>query len=558
MASLDRFNLSVQSRLGPPLRILPKYTNQTTALSILQDTSGMAPQYSALELILANKTTDDLLLELGLPNFNGTPADLVDILYNLPSGWDPLLAQEVTTIPREQLLNYIPSLSYGELILLYVTGYLPEQYPPKPNSDHVEKYSGPEIAYLADFYSHAIVNGTRIYHTSHSPYKFVASVTNLHLEAQVLGLRANFNLAKYETLRGDIQRTWNGPSLIKEVTIDHEITWDLKGAILERTQFRDGNVIARYGPQYQEFVTYTDDQIIDEIWNYKNRTYEKGPLQNGERIGVWTVGDLNEYQNWNFDTSTTIDYDVQRLLNTATIIELENGILLVQDSEHLPYGSKTRGLQFFIDSKRRGYQTIVASGTTHGYGQAAIAFGCQQAGLTCVLFVNTEVPRTEMTQMAIDLGAIVNEMAGSLRNEELNTLAQNYAETHPQTLYIPSGLYHKEFIKAFSQNITTIKERYHLRPTRIWIAAGTGIAALAVGLAFPKAELQLVQVGRTVWTDILDTAHIPYQLYHYQETRFLDPASELPPYQALPNFDAKVWHFVKRYGKPGDLIWNIK
>jgi 1-aminocyclopropane-1-carboxylate deaminase/D-cysteine desulfhydrase-like pyridoxal-dependent ACC family enzyme len=557
--SLDRFFPSLKSRLGPPLRILPKYTDQNTIYSILQDTSGLAPQFSAVELILANKTTEDLLLELGLLNFMGTESDLIEILYNLPSGWDPLLAQEVIKIPRDQLMNYRSNqLSYGELILFYVTGYLPEQYPPKDNSEHVQNYSGPEIVYLADFYTNSIVNGSRIYHTIHSPYKLVASLSDPNLEAQVLRLRSQFNLSSYEALQRPISRSWNKNSLIKEINPHHEITWNLNGTLRSRTRLQDNRVVARYTSEYQEFLTHLDDKEISEIWNYASLTYEKGMIQKGERIGIWTVGKLNEYQNWNLDSISTIDYELQRLLTSATIKELDNGIILVQDSEHLTYGAKTRGLKFFLDTKQRGYQTIVSSGTTHGYGQAAVAFGCQQAGLTCVLFVNTESPRTPMTQMALDLGAIVYEQPTNLRNEELNTLAQNYAQNHPKTLYLPSGLYHKAYIQAFSENIKFIKERYHLGPSRIWIVAGTGIAALAIGLAFPEAELQIVQVGRTVWTDILDEAQLKYHIYIYKETRFLDPASELPPYQSLANFDAKVWYFVKRYGKPGDLIWNIK
>lgn len=570
--SLDRFIISNKAHLGPPLRILPKYTDQNTVLSILKDTSGLSPQYSAIELILANKSTPDLLSELGLSNFNGTSSELIDILYNLPCGWDPILAQEITSIPRDQLLNYYQSqpkyqLSYGEIILLYVTGYFPEQYIPKDNSDHVQNYTGPEIAYLADFYSNSIINGSRIYHTIHSPYKFVASITDPVIESHILNLRSQFNLSSYESLQIPIQRTiertWSETKLIKEITSYHEINWDINGEVLTKTRFHNGNIVSRYGRGYEEFITYDDSHksITTEIRNYKTKTYEKGQIVDGERVGVWTVAIMNEYQNWNFDTTSTIDYDVQRLLNSATIKELDEptkGIILVQDSEHLPYGSKTRGLQFFLDIKRRGYQTVVASGTTHGYGQAAIAFGCKQSDLKCVLFVNTEVPRTHMTQMAIDLGAHVNEIKPALRNEELNNMAQHYAQTHPRTLYLPSGLYHKEFIKAFSENIKTIKEKYHLRPKRIWIVAGTGIASLAIGLAFPEAELQIVQVGRPVWTDILDDAHISYKIYIYKETRFLDPAIDLPPYQSLPNFDAKVWHFVKQYGKPGDLIWNIK
>ena len=146
----------------------------------------------------------------------------------------------------------------------------------------------------------------------------------------------------------------------------------------------------------------------------------------------------------------------------------------------------------------------------------------------------------------------------SLRNEQLNTLAQNYANSHNNMLYIPSGLYHQDFIQAFADNVKIIKEKYGLHPKRIWIVGGTGIASLAVGLAFREAQMAIVQVGRPVWRDILDKENISYQIYEYTESKFMEPSVLLPPYQSLENFDAKVWYFVEKYGRPGDLIWNIK
>jgi hypothetical protein len=33
--------------------------------------------------------------------------------------------------------------------------------------------------------------------------------------------------------------------------------------------------------------------------------------------------------------------------------------------------------------------------------------------------------------------------------------------------------------------------------------------------------------------------------------------SDVPPYDSLDVYDAKIWIFVKQHGQDGDFIWNV-
>ena len=38
--------------------------------------------------------------------------------------------------------------------------------------------------------------------------------------------------------------------------------------------------------------------------------------------------------------------------------------------------------------------------------------------------------------------------------------------------------------------------------------------------------------------------------------KFWKPDNIMPPYQSIPEYDAKVWQFVLDKGEHNDIIWN--
>ncbi|CAH6419458.1 Hypothetical protein HVR_LOCUS640 [uncultured virus] len=228
---------------------------------------------------------------------------------------------------------------------------------------------------------------------------------------------------------------------------------------------------------------------------------------------------------------------------------------LVQDTD-LPAGTKQRGLSFFLSLKQAGFDELVTYGTVHGYGQVATAWCCRTAGLICTIFLPRTHPRTCMTKLAIRLGAIIIDVDpdnGYPTTSVLAIKARTYALKNVKCRLLDIGLDDPDFIKHLGEGIAKVSS--HIKPTRIWVAGGSGVLARALSRAFPESEICIVQVGRKIYPDVL--SNMNYKLYISPEP-FRRAAEFPPPYKSLRHYDAKVWRFVRKYGEEGDYIWNVK
>ena len=261
---------------------------------------------------------------------------------------------------------------------------------------------------------------------------------------------------------------------------------------------------------------------------------------------------------------------------------------LIQDT-WLPAGTKQRGINYFRKLKDQGYTEVVTYGTVYGYGQVATAWCCREVGLLCTLFLPKTYPRTRMTREAIAYGAAVMDIgpdnnypsttvlamkarAYAAKDSNLNTgrtpsigvgIASNSNYNHHalhdngqqncKRKLLELGLDDPEFIQALADGIIAVKG--NINPKRIWVAGGSGVLTRALSKAFPETELCVVQVGRKIYPDVLQG--IRYTMYISPES-FSHNAEIVPPYKSLRNYDAKVWRFVRVYGKDGDYIWNVK
>ena len=87
----------------------------------------------------------------------------------------------------------------------------------------------------------------------------------------------------------------------------------------------------------------------------------------------------------------------------------------------------------------------------------------------------------------------------------------------------------------------------------IWVAGGSATLANIFYKLFPDAKINVVQIGKKIdW--YINSARSDF---YVAPEKFYEPAKEPPPYPSVPEYDAKVWQFVKKYGKSGDVIWNV-
>lgn len=255
----------------------------------------------------------------------------------------------------------------------------------------------------------------------------------------------------------------------------------------------------------------------------------------------------------NPDTNTVRDTQLPLVLEKIPCSN--KTFTLIQDT-WLPAGTKQRGISYFEMLKKKGYNEIVTYGTVYGYSQVATAWCCREVGLLCTIFLPETLPRTRMTREALTLGASIVDVGpdnGYPTNTVLLLKAQNYAQKETDRKILQLGIDEPEFIQALSDNITIIKG--NINPKRIWLAGGSGVLARALSKVFPNTELCIVQVGRKIYSEVLEG--INHVLYVSPEP-FRNNAEIIPPYRSLRHYDAKIWRFVRKYGEDGDYIWNVK
>jgi hypothetical protein len=239
-------------------------------------------------------------------------------------------------------------------------------------------------------------------------------------------------------------------------------------------------------------------------------------------------------------------------LNIVNVNHSRKTFHLIQETT-LYAGSKQRGIKFFQNLKDNGFEEIVTCGTTHGYGQVAAAFSCKEVGLACTIFLAKLIPRTKMTNLAIELGAKIIDIDNDPKIGILMKHATTYTNNNPKIKLLHLGLDDPNFIQAVADNININKG--NINPKRMWLAVGSGTLLRALHKVFPDCHYCIVQVGRCIYPDIVEG--INHTIYKCTQP-FRENTKNIPPYESLANYDAKVWQFVSKHGSNGDYIWNVK
>lgn len=223
-------------------------------------------------------------------------------------------------------------------------------------------------------------------------------------------------------------------------------------------------------------------------------------------------------------------------------------------------GTKQRLLSKYLPLFEQ--KEIIYAGPDTGMAQIALAVGCKAFNKQAIVFLNTYKnanPLPILTQNAIKLGAKIyytDSPTGRTLKETQEAAQRYYEEDTENRLLLPFGLHSKEgeltfncFVEALQEVLGKIKE-----PKRLWCVAGSGFLFSVLHHIFPKTKLMIVQVGKKIWPDQLE--NMDAKLFIASE-KFAENAKEQPPYNTIPWYDAKVWHFVKKYGQDGDYIWNV-
>ena len=149
--------------------------------------------------------------------------------------------------------------------------------------------------------------------------------------------------------------------------------------------------------------------------------------------------------------------------------------------------------------------------------------------------------------MAQRLGAQIMQVApGRLR--VVHARAREYSHQTGAVL-APFGINTPAAIQAIAQAALSIG----VRPDEVWCAAGSGVLARGLAMAWPNASRHVVQVGRKLSANDVAGAKI-----HEYPKPFGWAIKKQPPFPSDPHYDAKAWEYcMKHKGSGVVLFWNV-
>lgn len=224
------------------------------------------------------------------------------------------------------------------------------------------------------------------------------------------------------------------------------------------------------------------------------------------------------------------------------VVREHDGIHVVRDDLY-PGGTKARFLAAFFD----GADEVVYASPAEGGAQTAIATVANSLGKRATIFVAKRASPHPRALMAKALGAKVMQVSPGYLTV-VQKRARAYALVYGARL-LPFGADTPEAIEVIRIAAASIK----IKPAEVWCAAGSGVLARGLALAWPKARRFAVQVGRKLSSADVAGATIIEAPYTFGQ-----PTSTTSPFPSDPHYDAKAWEIAKaRRGAGLVLFWNV-
>jgi hypothetical protein len=230
--------------------------------------------------------------------------------------------------------------------------------------------------------------------------------------------------------------------------------------------------------------------------------------------------------------------------SSAPIVRIHDGVRVVRD-DLFPGGTKAR----YVGTLFRECDELVYASPQEGGAQTAIAWVAKDLGKRATIFVAKRAVPHARPLMAKALGATIYQVSpGHLT--VVQARARAYCAATGARL-APFGMDLPEAIEAIAQAARQISPA----PTEVWCAAGSGVLARGLALAWPKADRHVVQVGRA-----LCAADVAGATIHIAPLKFGEAAapSVITAFPADPHYDAKAWTICREKRGDGDvLFWNV-
>ena len=227
---------------------------------------------------------------------------------------------------------------------------------------------------------------------------------------------------------------------------------------------------------------------------------------------------------------------------TPPVVREHNGVLVVRD-DLFPGGTKAR----FLGSVFEDADEAIYASPAEGGAQTALATVARTLGKRATIVVAARAKLHPRTLEAARLGArIVQVRPGYL--SVVQARARELSERSGARL-VPFGADLPEAVAT----IAAAARSTGLDPDEVWCAAGSGVLARSLAMAWPGAKRHVVQVGRE-----LKQADVAGACIHVHPLRFGDVARSAPPFPSDRHYDAKAWEICSARKGPGRVVfWNV-
>jgi hypothetical protein len=266
-----------------------------------------------------------------------------------------------------------------------------------------------------------------------------------------------------------------------------------------------------------------------------------------------------------------INYIKQKLLNNkndnpSLVIEnikYKNKTFNLIQEGYLIAGTKQRVVVLFIKKilkKNKDINTLVYSGTSNGFGSVATAYVAYKLNLKSLVFISGDNNDTRQinTLHALNSNIYLCKDYNNAKKLKYKMTDEN-GKTKKDFYLVPMGfndtdeiminILSKQIKKASKNTILDNKQQ-----KRFWLVAGSGGIVMSLNKVFPNSKffIYLTGAGRHK-KKIIDWAKL------HKNIHILKPEQLNIDYvfSTVKNYDDYIWHYIKKYGKEGDYIWNV-
>jgi hypothetical protein len=235
------------------------------------------------------------------------------------------------------------------------------------------------------------------------------------------------------------------------------------------------------------------------------------------------------------------------------VLEDHEGIMVVRDD--LINGSKCRFADLLVQSIKE--DTLVYVQPRVGLAGVSILNIAKRYGKKVVLFMPSSKVISHHQAVCIERGAIPKfRRIAAMPN--LNIMAKKWAEEN-NARFIPLGLKHELVVACAARVATNISDAFGgAQPDVCFVATSTGVLVRGLQIGWDKTEFFSVTVARNMKAGELGRAIPIIEPLEFAQSEKKD---NLPPFDTVRTYDAKVWKYAKLYKSLNPektvCMWNV-